>query len=353
MATENAPSEVEIIETSKMMLEILDEYDDDPQGREQVKQELMNEFGIDPDKQLAVGQEESSTESDEDKNQTEIKFEGDEETKTKTEESTEADPLKELQEANRQKDLRIAELEGKLSVDHADSEIRDVADAKVRQARDELEADRRSSEAQLKEFRDNFGDEAAIALQKEKESAFQLREQAIRKDWQNEYEMEKAQRTETVTSQNQTMADIAAVPELRKWYEEAREAENGVAGKSSEHFRMAHAIDDHLQKQAEWKDVPQAQRFAEAVRRVKLATGQATGETESKESTRQRIAEEIRKKQSQVSDAPNSLSDLNVGGEVGDALNLEKLEKLTPAQLCSMNIPIDKMDDYLERISTQ
>ena len=357
------PEQIEDQLTEANIMEaLLDEYED-PIERENAKRQLMEEMGVDPDTKLATDGSDETPEAkaDEETEEPEVKAdevpETGEEVKASDEEGKEEkvedDAEMEKLKAQMSEQARlIAELQGKLSVNDADSQIRAQVDSELKEQRDSLEESKQVHAEKLAKFKEDYGEEAANELDKEAKAAIESREKLLDKEWQDKYAMLKAEKVGETQTQTALVSDIHAVPELKQWHDDAMAYRAGDTSKNPSRFEMAGSIDNYLKTLPEWTDRPRAERFAEAVNRVKAAVGEQSGSPKAEDpaEVKRKLAEEIKRQaQGKAADIPNSLSDLP-GVGAGGELTLERLNDMAPADLLSMNLSMNQLEQLALRI---
>ena len=262
----------------------------------------------------------------------------------------EADEAREA--AGRAKDDRIAELEAQVALNDQDGDIRKAVSDKMAAAIAENEQLNEADEARVTKFAEDYGDEAAAQFRTSLEASQKLRADALAQTEQDEIDQARATAERDVTAETQLQRDLNATPELKAWREDAEAARAGTDGKTANNYNLAVAVDSALRENALWAGKPQAERFAEVVKMVKLSTGASsagapgTQETDKDTKTAAEIDKEIARKAGSVA-VPGSLSAIP-GGDPGDGDVMAKMENLDAAEVADMGLTVDQLDRIAE-----
>lgn len=262
----------------------------------------------------------------------------------KTEEQKKADEA--LAAAN----ARIAELEAQNRVRDEAPKIREAAERRVDAQLADSAAKVTALEKRVKDHVDQYGEEDAGPLKESATLARQMFDQSRQTALDAEIGRITADRTKAAQTGTETDRAIAANPELAGWHADHLAAKRGEAGKSSVMFQKAQAFDTALGADPAWKGKPLADRFAEAVRLVKVASGDTSLGTpnppkETDEGLAKKLQEEERNK------PPGSMTEIP-GGEA-PASAFAALERLDPNDMALMvesgAISLEAVDEFLER----
>lgn len=241
------------------------------------------------------------------------------------------------------------EAEAKITVSGAGDKIRDAAVAALATKKAEFDALDVEADAKATKFEEEYGAEAAAAYRQIAADAKAGRAS----QYETLLEQEVERRTaafETVTQAETTTAqDIASVPDLKKWHDEAQALPEG---KTSPMWTIAVGVDTKLRADPEWASKPQAERFAEVARQVNTMVGALDPENPGSKSDDD-IKKEIDAKKGKGDNAPplGSLSDL-AGGDAGKNLT-DKLEDMSTTDLTSLmqsgRMSMEKLDELMAK----
>ena len=157
-----------------------------------------------------------------------------------------------------------------------------------------------------------------------------------------------------MTAQETTLEqDIAAVPDIKKWYDEANALPEG---KTSPMWTIAAGVDTKLRADPAWADKPQVERFAEVARQVNTMVGALDPDKPAAKTDAEIQAEIDAKKAADAKTGGNapplgSLSDLG-GGDAGTQMS-DKLEEMSTTDLTNLmqsgKISMEKLDEMMSK----
>ena len=287
--------------------------------------------------------------------------EGDEKPGGEKEETADEKAAREATEAEearavvaRAKDDRIAELEAEVTLSNADVDIRKAVSDKMADAIAENDALNEAEEARVAKFAEDYGDDAAAELRTTLEANQKLRADVLAKQEEDEVDQARAVAQEEVTAETRMSRDLVAVPDLKAWRDDAIAAKAGTDGKTADMYNIAVAVDASLRGRPEWTDKPQAERFAEVVKMVKLSTGAGSAgapgaqDTGKKPDTAADIDKEIARKAASAA-PPGSLTEIP-GGDPGEGDVMAKMENLDYAEVSDLGLTTEQLDRIAERL---
>ena len=227
------------------------------------------------------------------------------------------------------RDVKIAELEGKNTLNDADKDIRDEVSRAMASTLQAQKAQDTETDAKLNKYREDHGDEAAEVLKAQVEETRKLREAENQRTMEAEYEKRKAAREAEIQERTNLDKDIASQMELKEWRDN-----------KDPKFQLAIYHDTLLQADPVWKNKPQAERFAEVVKQVKIHLGQEESgaptppkddadDTSQKKSAEQ-AAEDILKEARETAKAktPTTLTDIPNQTTGTDPMSLEGVAEM-------------------------
>ena len=345
--------------------QILDAYDE-PEEREAARLMMKEVIGVDADTKLTSEQIEAAekaaaagdapikpeeTKPAEETKPTEATKAGKEGEETKPVEETKPTEVEVLTKRLDDQSRAISAMQTKQQTEESATEFRRMASEKVQGAVTALKTERDNSEKEVEEFRDSYGDEAAEKLKSQKDEVFQLRQDAITRDQNDEFNKLQALQSEQSRKDAATMSDIQATPELHKWHQDSIAANKGDTTKSADTFNYAIQMDNLLQEHPQWKSKPQTERFAEVERRVKADLEHQPGspnlQDKGQTSTKEQIKTAIKDQTQEKDNLPDTLSSLAGGTSEGNkGLSMESLDKMDMTDLAALGYTSEELAEF-------
>ena len=368
MAGEQLTEEQVLQQAAYIEEQILDAYDT-PEERDAARRMMQDVTGVDADTKLTTAQIEAAEKAaaegdapikpaDETKAGKETKPEDTKPTEaakavedTKPVEETKPTEVEVLTKRLDDQSRAISAMQTKQQTEESATEFRRLASEKVQGAVTALKTERDNSEKEVEEFRDSYGDEAAEKLKSQKDEVFQLRQEAITRDQNDEFNRLQAVQSEKSKTETETMSDIQATPELHKWHQDMLAATKGDTTKSADTFNYAIQVDNLLQGHPQWKSKPQIERFAEVERRVKadleIQPGSPNLQDKEQATTKEQIKKAIQDQAQNKDNLPDTLSSLAGGTSEGNkGLSMESLDKMDMTDIAALGYTSEQLAEF-------
>ena len=265
-----------------------------------------------------------------------------------------ADELARLRTEIAERDSRLAELEAKSQADASTDDLRREIETRLAGDRAALDALRVKDDANVQSAIDEYGEDVGKRMRTIVDDAHALREDNWKTRVDEEVERARAATETQLTAQARLDQDIAAVPDLKTWHDQAKGGDLSM-------WKIAEGVDSRLSKDPEWLGRPQSERFAEVAQRVNKMVGavaapeSAPGKTDpppadpSKKTDKQIEAEIARHKSGKPAalPAPSSLSDLAGGGGAIEGDLLSRLGEMDATEIAGLNLSAEAVDKIM------